>query len=77
MRKKIVFICLSLISIYCISQSPQSFRYQAVVRDATGLVVPDQNVGIRISILQGSVSGPSVYEETHAPVTNSFGLVNL
>ncbi|MFH2096643.1 MAG: hypothetical protein ABIJ16_13115 [Bacteroidota bacterium] len=76
--KTLKTICaLLLISGTIYSQSPQSFKYQAVIRDATGLVVPDQNVGIRISILQGSVSGPSVYEETHAPTTNSFGLVNL
>ncbi|MFH2096158.1 MAG: hypothetical protein ABIJ16_10670, partial [Bacteroidota bacterium] len=73
--------CIIVVLVACyltgLTQSPQSFSYQAVVRDATGLVIPDQNVGIRISILQGSVSGPAVYTETHSPTTSSFGLVNL
>ncbi|MFH2094878.1 MAG: hypothetical protein ABIJ16_04185, partial [Bacteroidota bacterium] len=77
MKKLFQTILLCIPVILGIAQSPKSFNYQAVIRDATGLVIPDQNVGIRISILQGSVSGPSVYTETHSPVTNSFGLVNL
>jgi hypothetical protein len=30
-----------------------------------------------MSILQGSVSGSSVYTETHSPTTNSSGLISL
>ncbi|MFH2096048.1 MAG: hypothetical protein ABIJ16_10115 [Bacteroidota bacterium] len=77
MKKLVIALILCFAAAGIFSQSPQSFSYQAVIRDATGLVIPDQNVGIRISILQGSVSGPSIYSETHSPTTNSFGLVNL
>ncbi|WP_374756627.1 BclA C-terminal domain-containing protein, partial [Dyadobacter bucti] len=35
------------------------------------------NVGIRISILQGSNDGTASYVETHAAVTNANGLVSL
>ncbi|MFH2141657.1 MAG: collagen-like protein, partial [Bacteroidota bacterium] len=59
------------------SQSPQSFKYQAVVRDAAGVVLQNQNVSLRISILEGSVSGSTVYSEEHSATTNDFGLVNL
>jgi len=77
--KRILFFLLtvhcSLLTLF--SQAPQGFNYQAVVRDDAGTVVSDQVVGMKISILKGSVSGTVVYSETHAPTTNSFGLVTL
>ena len=59
------------------SQVPQGFNYQAVVRDAQGNVITDQNVSLQISILEGSESGIPVYVETHQETTNSFGLITL
>lgn len=59
------------------AQSPEKLSYQAVVRDADGILLPDQIVGMRIEILQSSASGASVYAETHAPSTNANGLVSL
>jgi uncharacterized delta-60 repeat protein len=51
--------------------------FQAVIRDASGELVANQSVGLRMSILQGSVSGSSVYTETHSPTTNSSGLISI
>jgi hypothetical protein len=59
------------------AQAPQSFEYQAVVRDAGGNVLAAQSVGIQITLKQGSISGADVYQETFNPTTNQFGLVNL
>ncbi|MFN8254438.1 MAG: hypothetical protein U0W24_02035 [Bacteroidales bacterium] len=58
-------------------QTPQAFKYQAVARDLSGNVLVSKNISLRISILQGSVSGSSVYIETHSKTTNAFGLVDL
>jgi len=58
-------------------QAPQSFNYQAVARDASGLVLGNQAVNFRISLLQGSATGASAYTETHAVTTNLLGLVNF
>ncbi len=69
-----LLLCLSSLSF---SQSPQSFNYQAIVRDTTGQVLQNQLVGIRASILQGSSTGTSVYSETHSITTNNFGLINF
>ena len=70
-------ITFSLIVFLSIGQSPEAFKYQAVIRDATGQVIIDQNVSFQISILSGSADGTSVYTETHTTTTNQFGLVNL
>ena len=60
------------------AQVPQAFKYQAVVRDNSGNVLPNRSVSFRISILSGSTSGVLVYSETHTgKITNSFGLVDL
>jgi len=76
--KKIYTIFVALILIGSLmAQIPQSFKYQAVARDAGGDVVADQAVGMQISILQGSTSGTAVYVETFTPTTNEFGLINL
>jgi len=76
--KKIYTLFLALIiSGSLMAQTPQSFKYQAVARNASGDVVAGQAVGMQISILQSSESGTTIYTETHVDSTNQFGLVTL
>ncbi|GAB4295713.1 MAG: hypothetical protein Kow0068_20280 [Marinilabiliales bacterium] len=77
MNRFFLFFSFIFIIKIIIAQSPQSFKYQAVVRDVSGQVIQNQNVSLRISILEGSVSGAVVYQEEHSAITNDFGLVNL
>jgi hypothetical protein len=77
MKKITLFASMLFIAITLMAQTPQAFKYQAVARDASGNGLANQNVSFRISILQGNASGISVYSETHAVVTNEYGLVNL
>ncbi len=70
-------LAILAISLALFAQAPQSFKYQAVARTTSGDLIVNQNVGIQISILQGSTSGTAVYVETHATTTNEFGLVNI
>ncbi|MDD3875040.1 MAG: tail fiber domain-containing protein [Bacteroidales bacterium] len=77
--KKILFTfliaVLTAVSIW--AQAPQSFKYQAVLRDNGGNIIANQNTPIRVSIHQGSSGGTTVYQETFSPTTNQYGLVNL
>ena len=59
------------------AQAPQKMSYQAVVRDASNGLMINQKVGIKISLLQESVSGDAVYVETHTPTTNDNGLLSI
>lgn len=59
------------------AQTPAKMSYQAVVRDAGNKLVANQSVGVRITILQGSVTGTEVYTETQTPATNSNGLMSI
>ena len=46
------------------AQAPEKFNYQAVVRNSSNALVTNAQVGVRVSILQGSSSGSAVYVET-------------
>jgi hypothetical protein len=59
------------------AQSPEFMSYQAVLRDVTGQLLSNQGIGVQVSILQGSVSGTSVYTETHSLQSNANGLLTL
>ena len=76
MRKLLTSIFLML-AISTLAQVPQGFNYQAVIRNSSGELITEQDVSVRISILQGSTTGSPVYTETHSVQTNTFGLINL
>jgi len=59
------------------AQAPQKMSYQAVIRNSSSALITSTPVGMRISILQGSIFGASVYVETQTPSTNANGLVSL
>ena len=66
-----------LLSVSVFSQSPQNMSYQAVIRDASNNLVTNHVIGIRISILQGSISGTVVYTEPQTTNTNENGLISI
>ena len=77
MKKLYTLITAILLTTSLWAQAPQSFSYQAVVRGASNELVSNKPVGMKISILQGSEYGNSVYVETHSPTTNTNGLVSV
>ena len=76
--KRIISITAALLITLCSwAQSPEKLSYQSVIRNAGNDLVVSTGVGMQISILQGSVSGASVYVETQTPSTNINGLVSI
>lgn len=76
--KRIITICVAIIiTASLFAQLPTNMSYQAIVRDASNKLITNQAVGMKISILQGSVSGTAVYVEIYNPnpSTNANGLV--
>lgn len=59
------------------AQAPNKMSYQAVIRNSSNLVVSNHAVGMRISILQGSATGTSVYTEIQKTTTNANGLIAI
>ncbi len=77
MKRILLTLILLVTGIILFAQVPTSFNYQAVVRDSQGEVLANQSISFRISILQGSSSGTTVYSETHSKTSNDYGVINL
>ena len=78
MKTKIYSIVAGLLLTASVfAQAPQKMSYQAVIRDNNNALITSKPVGMRISIIQGSVFGAAVYVETQTPSTNANGLVSL
>lgn len=61
------------------AQVPQKMSYQAIIRDASGDLVSNHAIGMKVSILSTSEDGPTVYQEVFNPnpQTNTNGLVTI
>lgn len=59
------------------AQSPEAFKYQAMIRDINQNPIASQKVSIRISIREFFPVGNISYQEVHDPITSSSGLVSL
>ena len=77
MRKLFTLFAAVLLTATLWAQSPEKMSYQSVIRDDGGNLVTEQEIGMQISILQGSASGAPVYVETQTPKTNANGLVSI
>ena len=78
MKKLILsLVAIATLALSSFGQAPEAFKYQAVIRDGSSLILTNQAVGMQLMIRQGSAGGPAVYTETFAPTTNGYGLVNL
>jgi len=77
MKKLFTLFVIAALTISVFAQSPQKMSYQAVVRNLSGALMSNQSVGMKISILQGSVSGTPVYVETQTTTTNVNGLATI
>jgi Kelch motif len=77
MRKIVTYFLFVFITLLTYAQTPQSIKYQAIVRNSQGNVLPNQLVSFKISIIIGNANGQAVYVETHKVATNDYGLANL
>ncbi len=77
MRRIIIFILAIQTWGIILSQAPEKMSFQAVIRDSNSALVQNTQVGIQISILQGTVNGSASYIEQHSLTTNGNGLATL
>ncbi len=77
MKKVILTFSIVLLAIATYAQAPQRFNYQAIARNTVGVELPNQTIGVRISIHDLTPTGNIVYQEVHTVSTNTYGLFNL
>lgn len=76
--KKLNAILIALLVVTSVfAQSPEKMSYQAVIRNSSNQLITGHVIGIKISILQGSITGTPVYVETQTTTTNANGLVTV
>ncbi|MEX0981596.1 MAG: tail fiber domain-containing protein [Bacteroidales bacterium] len=74
MKKLFVSLLFVSLWIFTSAQVPQGFNYQAIARDGQGNLLGEQNLTVRVSIIQ---DGNKVWSEDHAVSTNETGLFSL
>ena len=77
MKKILIFLLVLFAGVTFVMAQPQKMTYQVVVRNSNNELVVNQPVGIQVSIIRDSATGPVVYRETHVANTNSNGLVSI
>ena len=77
MKKIFTILAVIITMASTFAQTPNKMSYQAVVRNGSNALVANHTVGMRISIVQGSPNGGSVYVETQTPSTNANGLASM
>jgi hypothetical protein len=77
MKGLFLFFVAFVFCLHGYGQKPESFYYQALVRNGTGELVVSKPLSFRISILAGSASGVGVYIENQKATTNKDGLITL
>lgn len=76
MKKITLTLAILMLTFAIKAQAPNAFNYQVVVRNNSGQVIANQNVGFRFTIREGSGSGTIIYRETQSKTTNSLGLIS-
>ena len=73
---KHIFLLISFfISLNMFAINPQKgFNYQAVLRDASGMVIKEQSVTLQVTIMSDN---QVAYKETHQLTTSATGYINM
>ncbi len=78
---KLRLLCLSTVIVFFVTglmaQVPQGVNYQAVARNSSGTVYPNQHISVSFSVHDGSASGNIIYQEADTATTNQFGLFTV
>ena len=64
MKRNYTLLLFLLATVSILAQTPEKMSYQVVLRDASNVLLTNQEVGMQISILQTTITGTAVYVET-------------
>ena len=77
--RKILSTAVFFISLMAclVAQPPQKMTYQAIIRNSNNELVTNQQIGVRVSILQDNINGGAVFMETHSITTTAYALATI
>jgi hypothetical protein len=67
----LVFMLLNMVQ----AQTNKGIHFQAIARNENGIIIPNKQITLRISILTDSINGNIVYQEIKSVTTNMLGLL--
>ena len=73
-KRTLLLVAMIITTGVIVAQVPQTFSYQAVVRNSSSELVVDTEIGLRVSILDGVTE---IYSEELTPTTNQNGLFSV
>ncbi len=77
MKKILPLLLLILAALSTWAQAPEAFKFQSVIRDGSGELLPNQEVALKFLLHEDAPDGTMVYSEQHQVSTNPSGLVNM
>lgn len=77
MKPVITTLIALILTTKVFAQAPDKMSYQTVIRNSSNSLISSAPIGMRISVLQGSVTGSAIYIETQSPTTNANGLASM
>jgi hypothetical protein len=77
MKNLLILFVFSFLSSVAFTQIASNMPYEVTLKNALGEVVPNQNVGIQLTVLQGTSDGTVLFQETHFVTTDASGKVTL
>ncbi|MBN2662017.1 MAG: hypothetical protein JXR68_00085 [Bacteroidales bacterium] len=77
MKKITLILSFLLVAIIGFAQTPNQFKYQAVIRNASGDILANQSVAVQIDIIQTELTGTIIFTEIHNATTSANGVVSL
>ena len=77
MTRFYLFISAFALAAGIFAQTPEKMSYQAIIRNTDNNLVNNQQIGMQLSILQGTPDGTPVYEEVQYKSTNTNGLLSI
>ena len=77
MSKYLIIVIFSFSSSIVFAQTPFSFNYQGLARDAQGEPLSNQEISLLMSLISGFENGIIEFQEEHVVTTNEFGIFSI
>ncbi|ALO14318.1 hypothetical protein L21SP5_00646 [Salinivirga cyanobacteriivorans] len=75
MKKQLIFLSMLMLGVINLCAQPDTFNYQAVVRDTDDNLLTTESIQLRLSIQDDGSSNH--YTELHETTTNEFGQIAI
>lgn len=77
MKNLIFLLGVLLLPFGLVAQAPQQIQYQAAARNASGEILKEQSIAVRLSLIDDNPNGTIVFQERHTVTTTALGLFQL